>query len=113
MFPDLRFRVERTSGVIEVALPPFIQSAILRRAKPVQQFGLEVTGIALYEVRAGFLNLQSFGLAAFQHQTNIMPLHPLCEESPSWSPVGLAMSQESLPVSIETRLIESRRDRKR
>ena len=60
---ELRFRMERTTGVIEVDLALRIQAPILGRAQLVQSRGLRIAGIAREEIRVRGLprRLRVFG----------------------------------------------------
>ena len=76
MFLQLRFRVERTAGVVEVDLAVFVQAAVFRCAQIVQQGRFLVARETRDEIRARFFDLEFFLRAAFRHSAHIIPSTP-------------------------------------
>jgi hypothetical protein len=76
MFLQLRFRVERTAGVIEVDLAVFVQAAVFRCAQIVQLGRFFVARETRDEIRARFFDLEFFLSAAFRHIAHNIPSTP-------------------------------------
>src|SRR4029077_1240684 len=73
MFVQLRFRDERTAGVVEVDLAAFVQPAIFRCAQIVQQSRLFIARETRDEIRVRFFDLEFFLRAAFHHIAHFIP----------------------------------------
>jgi hypothetical protein len=76
MFLQLRFRVERAAGVVEVDLAEFVQAAVLRRAQIVQQGRFFIARETRDEIGARFFDLKFFLSADFRHMGHNIPSTP-------------------------------------